>query len=112
MDAGDHDGFAAEAIGLPHILAFAATGLASPVRRDNPLKGGSWRSLTRVAASSPEMAAGFLHENRDRQLRVLALFRKRLDALARALSRPTVGVLARQLAGWQPRMKSTGRERR
>ena len=47
-----------------------------------------------------------------RRLLVAMCEANRLDALARALSRPTVGVLERQLAGGQPQMRSTGRGRR
>ncbi|MCX6546372.1 MAG: prephenate dehydrogenase/arogenate dehydrogenase family protein [Acidobacteria bacterium] len=111
MDAGDHDRLAAEGIGLPHVLAFAAAGLGARAPGADLLKGGSWRSLTRVAASSPAMVAGFLHQNRDHQLRVLALFTKRLDAVARALGRPTVCGLERRLAAWQPHAGTAGRRR-
>jgi len=102
-----HDRLVAEAIGLPHILAFAAAGMATRAVGENLLKGGSWRSLTRVAASSPAMVAGFLHENRHHQQRVLDRFRKHLDAVARALRQPSVRGLERQLAVWQRRMRTT-----
>lgn len=112
LSAGDHDRLAAEGIGLPHIVAFAAAGLAPRAQHENPLKGGSWRSLTRVAASSPAMVAGFLHENRDHQLRVLELFGKRLAAIARMLGQPTIGGLERQLKAWQrPNRAPGGRPR-
>ncbi len=109
MKPRDHDRLAAEGIGLPHVLAFAAAGMGGPVPRGHLLKGGSWRSLTRVAASSPAMVAGFLHENREHQLRVLARFSKHLSTLTRALCLPSVTGLERQLAAWQRRMGTTGR---
>ncbi|MCX6538605.1 MAG: prephenate dehydrogenase/arogenate dehydrogenase family protein [Acidobacteria bacterium] len=107
MNPRDHDRLVAEGIGLPHILAFAAAGMGTRAVGGNLLKGGSWRSLTRVAASSPAMVAGFLHENRDHQLRVLARFKKDLDAVAGALRQPAVGALERQLAAWQRRVTTT-----
>jgi prephenate dehydrogenase len=112
MDPHDHDRFAAEGIGLPHILAFAAVGMGADAGPASLLRGGSWRSLTRVTASSPAMVAGFLHENRDHQLRVLVRFTKYLEAVARGLRRPSAGGLERQLAGWQRRASKAGRERR
>jgi len=109
MKPRDHDRFAAEGIGLPHILAFAAAGMVgADTRPASLLRGGSWRSLTRVATSSPAMVAGFLHENRDHQLRVLARFTKYLEAVARDLRRPSAGGLERQLAGWQRPTRTTG----
>jgi len=107
MNPRVHDRLAAEGIGLPHVLAFAAAGMRTRAAGDHRLKGGSWRSLTRVAASSPAMVAGFLHGNRDQQLRVLARFRRHLDAVARALRQPSVGRLERRLAEWQRRMRTT-----
>jgi prephenate dehydrogenase len=101
MDPGEHDRLAAEGIGLPHILAFAAAGLPARGKRLHPLQGGSWRSLTRVAASNPAMVAGFLHGNRDNQLRVLAQFSRQIDAVARALRGPTASGLERRLRAWQ-----------
>jgi prephenate dehydrogenase len=106
MNSRDHDRLAAAAIGLPHILAFAAAGMGGPRPHGNLLKGGSWRSLTRVAMSSPTMVAGFLHENRDHQLRELARFGKHLNQVARALRQQSSSGLERCLAGWHRRIVS------
>lgn len=81
MDAKLHDRLVAEAIGLPHLVAFAAQGL-SP---DNPLRAGSWASLTRVAASNPEMVAGFLAASATEQKRALVRFERELARLKKAL---------------------------
>ena len=108
MTARDHDGFAAEGIGLPHMLAFAASGLDAGGRAGQLLKGGSWRSLTRVAASNPTMVAGFLHENRENQLRALNRFLGQLHTLTRALCLPTSRGLERQLEARQRRARKTG----
>lgn len=81
MEAKDHDRLAAEAIGLPHVLAFAAQGL-SPV---NPLRAGSWASLTRVAASNREMVADFIGANAREQRRAISRFERELERFRRAL---------------------------
>jgi prephenate dehydrogenase len=101
MDACEHDRLVAEGIGLPHILAFAAAGMGGRALDGAVLKAGSWRSLTRVAASSADMVAGFLHGNRAHQLRVLAAFSRQLDVVARALRHPSVQPLERRLEAWQ-----------
>lgn len=77
-----HDRLVAESIGLPHLLAFAAQGMAS----ENPLRAGSWASLTRVAASNPEMVAGFLNANAKEQRKAIARFERELTKLEKALS--------------------------
>lgn len=81
MTADAHDRYVAEAIGLPHLLAFAAQGMGG----DNPLRAGSWASLTRVAASDPEMVAGFLRANAAAQRRALRSFERQLARLKTAL---------------------------
>ncbi|MBI3871465.1 MAG: prephenate dehydrogenase/arogenate dehydrogenase family protein [candidate division Zixibacteria bacterium] len=97
MDAQEHDRFAALAIGLPHVLAFAADGLANAPKRGNPLRGGSWESLTRVAASEPTMVAGFLSANVREQTRILRRFGRRLDGLIRALENQSAAELTKTL---------------
>lgn len=82
MDPKTHDCFVAEAIGLPHLLAFAANGMSV----ENPLRAGSWESLTRVAASNPEMVAGFLSANASEQKRAIVRFERELARLKKSLS--------------------------
>ncbi|MEI6667770.1 MAG: prephenate dehydrogenase/arogenate dehydrogenase family protein [Acidobacteriota bacterium] len=106
MRPDEHDRLVAEGIGLPHILAFAAARLGGLALEGAVLKAGSWRSLTRVAASSTVMVAGFLHQNRAHQRRVLAEFIRHLGTLERALRRPSGAALERQLGAWQRRRRS------
>lgn len=82
MDARTHDQLVAEAIGLPHVLAFTAHGMSSV----NPLRAGSWASLTRVAASHPEMVAGFLSANAKEQKRAIARFERELARFKKSLN--------------------------
>ncbi len=103
MSAKAHDKEIAELVGLPHLLAFAAAGLAVRRGADATLRGGSWRSLTRVAASDWTMVAGFLHGNAVNQRRAVRMFVKRLDELDRLLSRRSIRPLERKLRAWQGR---------
>ena len=97
MEARTHDRLVAEAIGLPHLLAFAAQGMSS----DNPLTAGSWASLTRVAASNPEMVAGFLYTNAAEQKRALARFERELSKLKAALDDRSGRLLLKLIADRQ-----------
>lgn len=93
MHPREHDRFVAEAIGLPHMLAFAAQRMPT----GNPLKAGSWASLTRVAASNPEMVAGFLSANVVAQKRALGQFVRELTLLTKALDGKSGKVLLKML---------------
>lgn len=93
MDAGPHDRLVAESIGLPHLLAFAAQAMA----HDNPLRAGSWASLTRVAASNPEMVAGFLSMNANEQKKAIARFERQLAKLKKSLGDRSGTALLRML---------------
>ncbi len=101
MSPARHDELAAEGIGIPHVLAFAAAGLSGRNDANQPLRGGSWRSLTRVSASDPTMVAGFLHANARIQRRVLGRLQARLTEIDRLLARPTGSGLERRLRDWQ-----------
>lgn len=90
MDAQQHDRLAAIAIGLPHVLAYLALNLGRSARVPNPLEGGSWASLTRVAASNPDMVAGFLAANATAHARVIRDLRTRLDEIIAILQRGDV----------------------
>jgi prephenate dehydrogenase len=89
MGAAAHDAMAAETIGLPHLVAFAAAALRPPATSRHPLRGTSWGSLTRVSVSDPAFVAGLLHPNAAHQLRVARAFISQFEALCRHLERPT-----------------------
>ena len=101
IDAPTHDQVVAETIGLPHLVAFAAAGIAAPMKAHDLLRGRSWGSLTRVAASDPAMVAGFFQGNGANQVRVLRRLRARLDMLERLLQQPSGRALERWLARWR-----------
>jgi prephenate dehydrogenase len=97
MAPADHDRMAAETIGLPHLLAFAAASLRPPANAPHPLRGTSWGGLTRVSVSDPTFVAGLLHSNARNQLRVVRVFQRRLDRLARLVAAGDEAALARAL---------------
>jgi prephenate dehydrogenase len=97
MNPKTHDRFVAEAIGLPHLLAFAAQGMSS----GNPLRAGSWASLTRVAASNPAMVAGFLSANAREQKKVIAQFERELSRLKKSLNDRSGRALLKLLTDYQ-----------
>jgi len=69
MSAENHDRLIALTSHLPHVLALALASLAGKQREVDPqvadLIGGSFRSGTRVAASSPELIQDMLLGNRE-----------------------------------------------
>jgi len=97
MDPVEHDRMAAETIGLPHLLAFAASGLRPPATAPHPMRGTSWAGLTRVSVSDPDFVAGLLFANAADQRRVLRVFRTRLARLEQLLAQSTAAPLARAL---------------
>ncbi len=97
MAAAAHDRMAAETIGLPHLVAFAAAGLRPPAHAPHPLRGTSWGSLTRVSVSDPAFVAGLLQPNAAHQRRVVQAFIRRLLALTALVERATPGPLTRAL---------------
>jgi prephenate dehydrogenase len=100
MDAREHDRRLAEAICLPHVLAYSAARMGKG-GKPNPLRGNSWYSLTRVTQSSPEMVAGFLKANREDLLPVLRRFQRNLSRIVSEIEHKHLGAdpLARLLEG-------------
>ncbi len=109
IDAASHDRTVAETIGLPHLLAFAVAGLSGASGPGNKLRGRSWASLTRVAASDPAMVAGFFHGNTVNQRKVLAQLRRRLDVIDRSLRQASDRRIEGLLARWQPGARPAGK---
>lgn len=101
MDPAKHDRHIALTIGLPHILAFVANGVAAESRPAPELIGGSWESLTRVGVSAPEMVAGFLAANAAEQKRIVGEFKRLLDRLERLMAPGSDKQLIQALAQWR-----------
>jgi prephenate dehydrogenase len=92
MDAIEHDRALAVTSHAPHMVAFALALAASadgaqPAARPD-LVGSGFRGTTRLAASDPAMAAGFLTANAAATREALARFRRTLDRLESSLDAP------------------------
>lgn len=68
MTSAQHDKFLAQTSHLPHVIAFALVSLVDKTARKNPvvrsLVAGSFRDMTRIAASDPLLWTGIFDFNR------------------------------------------------
>ena len=82
MDSKSHDNHAAFISHLPHIISYA---LANTVlSQKNPknileLAGGGFKSMVRIAKSSPRMWSDIAKQNREGLLKSLESFEKELE---------------------------------
>ncbi len=84
MDPASHDRHVALVSHLPHVLAAAL--LMQSATLDHPeVAGGSWRDLTRVGGSSPELWSDIMLSNRDAMLAVLNSTRETMEDFTAAL---------------------------
>lgn len=83
IDAGEHDRVVAHLSHLPHVLAYAAYREVHELfdASVEGLAGGSFRGLTRVAATRPSFWAEVLHLNRAAVADAVAGLRGRLEEL-------------------------------
>lgn len=114
MSAPEHDGAAALASHVPHVLAGALAGTVHrSALRDAvlTLAAGSFSDGTRVAGGPSERTANMLLGNRERVLAELAALGVFLDELTEALRAGDAGTLADRLAeGRQTRSTLRARE--
>lgn len=82
MAASEHDAAVAAISHLPQLIAAALVGLASNHPEAMNLAAGSFRDLTRVAGSEPELWLDVLAANRDRVLPALGEMQERLASIA------------------------------
>ncbi len=85
MPAHDHDGAVARISHLPQLVAGALLGVASDSRGAIDLAAGSFRDLTRVAASEPIPWVELLKANSNAVLDAIGSLRSRLSLLEAAL---------------------------
>lgn len=89
VDPRTHDRVVATVSHLPHIIAGALVTHAARSAEDDPgvlaVAGGSFRDVTRVAASSPDLWVGILRENRAAVLDALTSFGSELEVLRSAV---------------------------
>jgi prephenate dehydrogenase len=86
MTAGEHDAGVAMISHLPQVLATALVNEAADRTKTLELVAGSFRDLTRVAASDPANWVDVLELNTPQILAVIEDFRERLSNVASALS--------------------------
>ena len=86
MTAGEHDAGVAMISHLPQVLATALVNEAADRTKTLELVAGSFRDLTRVAASDPANWVDVLELNSPQILAVIDDFRQRLGTVATALS--------------------------
>jgi len=98
IDARRHDDLLALTSHLPHLLSFSlfsqASAAARKDRRVRTFVAGSFRDMTRVAASNPDIWAGILDMNRAAIVRSL----KQFSSTLRRISGKRGGALRRELA--------------
>jgi len=86
MSAAEHDAAVSLVSHLPQVVAAALVLEAGGDERALGVAAGSFRDLTRVAASDPAMWTAVLEENRGEVLAAIGRLQARLDSLARDLA--------------------------
>lgn len=79
IDADEHDRILARTSHLPHLLAFALSGITGGY--DQKLKGTGLESATRLSRSDPEMVGGMISTNAAEVRTALEELRQELDAM-------------------------------
>ncbi|MFT3804942.1 MAG: prephenate dehydrogenase/arogenate dehydrogenase family protein [Burkholderiaceae bacterium] len=110
IDAARHDRLYAELSHWPHAVAFALSGaVADSEFADDALRfsGGGLRDTTRIGASSAELWADILLDNRAAALASADRFQRRLDRLRQALQHADRQALVDELthaSRWRQRL--------
>ncbi len=85
LSSKEHDAFLALTSHLPHILAFSLFQMAHQISKNKPviksLIAGSFRDLTRVASSDPDVWSGIFQMNRTELKRVTRKFMSHVAGL-------------------------------
>ncbi len=90
MSAKDHDRHAAFISHLPHAISYslANTVLAQEDKRDIlALAAGGFRSMSRLAKSSPVMWEDIFRQNADNMIEAITLFESELSAMKKAIKK-------------------------
>lgn len=99
LSAAEHDRWLAATSHLPHLLSYALfSTVLSELRGRSALRAlvaGSFRDMTRVAASDPDLWAAILQMNRGALLRIEKRFRRELKTLLSSSGAPLAARLSR-----------------
>jgi prephenate dehydrogenase len=88
MGADQHDRHAAFISHMPHVISYAiANTVLAQEEKENilTLAAGGFRSMSRLAQSSPNMWEDIFRQNRENVLGAVELFERELSALKEAL---------------------------
>ncbi|MFA5974657.1 MAG: prephenate dehydrogenase/arogenate dehydrogenase family protein [Elusimicrobiota bacterium] len=99
LSARDHDAAVAITSHLPHVLAHALVQLVAAHPDQVLLKkmvAGSFRDVTRIASSDPELWAEIFRANAPQLRRAIQLFRRQLVRLEQTLERPSLRPLLKR----------------
>lgn len=93
MTAAEHDAAVAMISHLPQVLATALVNEAADRTRALDLAAGSFRDLTRVAASDPGLWVDLLGYNTTEVVAAIEDYRRRLQRVSRALASGDMGLI-------------------
>ena len=102
MSPAEHDAVFAAVSHLPHLLAFALVSELGGRKNSKQLFGyaaGGFRDFTRIASSHPEMWRDICMANRDRLVKEVLRFSRKLNRLNKMLEARNAGALQRLFAG-------------
>lgn len=102
MGAAQHDRHAAFISHMPHIISYAlANTVLAQEEKENilTLAAGGFRSMSRLAKSSPAMWEDIFRQNRENVLEAVELFEIELHALKTALRKEDYTELRREMKG-------------
>lgn len=102
MGAAQHDRHAAFISHMPHIISYAlANTVLAQEEKENilTLAAGGFRSMSRLAKSSPAMWEDIFRQNRENVLEAIELFEVELQALKNALKYEDYPELRREMKG-------------
>lgn len=107
MSAQKHDRLLALTSHLPHVISFAFFQLAMKESRSNrlvrSLQGGSFRDMTRIAASDPTVWAGILSSNKSELKKLTRAFVPLMNQILKLNAsnlKTRLGVISREKQKW------------
>ncbi len=102
MGAAQHDRHAAFISHMPHVISYAlANTVLAQEEKENilALAAGGFRSMSRLAKSSPAMWEDIFRQNRENVLAAVELFETELTTLKKALKNEDYETLRREMKG-------------
>lgn len=89
LDYNEHDHATAAISHLPHMIAYSLVDLVKDIDSEKEtmktIAAGSFRDVTRIAASSPEMWQSICSSNRKQLVALMDMYQDKLDALKKII---------------------------